>query len=486
MSGDQLPVLQVVLPLIGAPICLLLRARRACWVFALAVAWTAFGLALALAGRVLTVGTVSYALGGWPAPWGIEYHVDLLNVILLLVVSGIGAAVLSYAPASAAHEIPAERHYLFLAAYLLALSGLLGISITGDLFNVFVFLEISSLSSYALVALGRDRRALTAALRYLVMGTIGATFILIGIGLLYMTTGTLNMADVALRLPSAGGRTVHVAFAFFTVGLGLKMALFPLHLWLPDAYTRAPSVVSAFLAGTTTKVAVYLLIRICFSVFHRVPLADLLMVLALAAMLIPSIVAVFQTNLKRLLAYSSLGQIGYMVLGVSFQTATGLTGGIVHVFNHALIKSGMFLAVGCMVLRVGSAELDDLAGIGRRMPWTTGAWVVGGLGLVGVPATAGFVSKWYLVSAALEGGHDAVAILLLLSSLVALVYVGRFVEIAYFREPAASAAAAGEAPRSMLAVSWAFALASIWFGLDTRGSAALARRAAEMLVGALT
>jgi len=301
-----------------------------------------------------------------------------------------------------------------------------------------------------------------------------------------MMTGTLNMADMAVRLePVIGTRTVLVAFAFFSVGVGLKMALFPLHLWLPDAYTYAPSVVSAFLAGTATKVAVYIMIRFAFTVFSQVSPADVLMALALAAVLIPSTVAVFQTDVKRMLAYSSLAQIGYMVLGISFATVHGLTGGIVHMFNHSLIKTTMFLAVGCMVLRVGSSELKELAGIGRRMPWTTAAWTIGGLGLIGVPTTAGFVSKWFLVSAALESEHWAVAALLLLSSLIAVVYVWRVVELAYFREPTAACEGVIEAPWPMLVATWALGLATLYFGIDTTWSAGLARRAAEALLGAV-
>ena len=487
MILEQLPALQIVAPLLAAPACLILRARRLCWALCIAVSWLTFGLAVAMLVRVQSHGTLSYALGGWEPPWGIEYRVDLLNAFMLLFVSAIGAVVLSYAPASVAREVRGDRHYLFLGAYMLSLTGLLGICITGDLFNVFVFLEISSLSAYGLIALGRDRRALTASLRYLVMGTIGATFILIGVGLLYMMTGTLNMADMAVRIePVIGTRTVLVAFAFFSVGVGLKMALFPLHLWLPDAYTYAPSVVSAFLAGTATKVSVYILIRFSFTVFDRVPPADVLMALALAAVLIPSAVAVFQTDVKRMLAYSSLGQIGYMVLGISFATVHGLTGGIVHMFNHSLIKTTMFLAVGCMVLRVGSSELKELAGIGRRMPWTTAAWTLGGLGLIGVPMTAGFVSKWFLVAAALESGHWAVAVLLLLSSLIAVVYVWRFVELAYFREPTAACEGVEEAPWPMLAATWALGLATLFFGMNTTWSAGLARRAAEALLGAVS
>ena len=492
MIGGQLPVLQVVIPLIAAPLCIILRRRELVLPFAIAACWLTFAASVALLGEVLAAGVITYELGGWPAPWGIEYRVDALSAFVLLFVSGIGALVLTYAPRSLAAEIPASRHYLFCTLYLLCLTGLLGIAITGDLFNVFVFLEISALSSYALIAQGGRRQALPAAFQYLVMGTIGATFILIGIGLMYQMTGTLNMADMAARLPEAEGvRTALVAFGFLTVGIALKMALFPLHVWLPNAYAYAPSAVSAFIAATATKVSVYILLRFMFGVFgiefsfEDLGLGRLLMPLALAGIVVASAVAIFQRNMKRMLAYSSVAQIGYMVLGISFATAAGLTGGIVHLFNHALIKGGLFMAMGCVMLRLRSVDLDDMAGIGRVMPWTMFAWVLGGLGLIGVPATAGFVSKWILIEAALEGSHMLAAVLVLFSSLLALAYVWRVVETAYFREPSARAREAREAPLSMLIPTWVLLGATVFFGLYTRYSAGIARQAAEAVLGGL-
>jgi len=485
----HLPILQIIVPLIAAPLTLLLRSPRLALRFALVVTWATFGMSVALLRQVIDVGTLRYALGGWAAPWGIEYRIDPLGALILLVVSLIGAVVLSYAQASMDREIPKDRHYLFVTAYLLCLTGLLGIAITGDLFNLFVFLEISSLSSYALIALGRDRRALTAAFQYLILGTIGATFILIGIGLMYMMTGTLNMADMAHRIdPVEGHRTVLVAFAFLSVGICLKMALFPLHLWLPNAYTYAPSVVTAFLAATATKVSVYVLLRFVFTVFgadyafETMPLDRFLVPLALCGIFVASTVAIFQRNIKRMLAYSSVAQIGYIALGIGFASVTGLTAAIVHVFNHALIKGGLFLAMGCIALRLGSVEIEDLRGLGRRMPLTMLAWVVGGLGLIGVPLTAGFITKWYLINAALERGWWPIAGLALISSLLAVVYVWRVIEVAYFQSPPEDAPEVGEAPLGMLIPTWALIGAVVFFGIWTALPVGVATRAAEVLL----
>mgnify|MGYP001128182122 CR=1 FL=1 len=493
MLATQLPALQIIVPMLSAPLCVLLRSGRAAWLLAALASWASLGIAAALLARVLDVGAISYAVGGWPPPWGIELAIDPLNAFVLLIVTGIAAVVICAAPQSIAREIPAEKAGLYYSAYLLCLTALLGITLTGDAFNVFVFLEISSLSSYALIAMGRDRRALVASFQYLIMGTIGATFILISIGLLYMLTGTLNMADLLQRLPPlADNRVMQAAFAFFTVGVALKVALFPLHYWLPNAYAFAPSIATAFLAATATKVSLYVLLRFYYGVFGAdfsfaaMPLSEILLPLSLAAILIASIVAAFQRDVKRLLAYSSVAQIGYMTLGVALASASGLTAAIVHLFNHALIKSALFLALAGVVYRLGSTHIEQMAGLGKRMPWTFGAFVLGGLSLIGVPLTAGFVSKWYLVLAALEKGWWWLALLLGLSSLIAVIYVWRVVEAAWFREPQADDAGrieAREAPLSILLPTWLLVAANFYFGIDTTLSVGVASEAAQMLLG---
>jgi len=235
----------------AAPACLILRRPQLVWLFTLLASALAFIISILLLQQVMQTGTISYELGGWSPPWGIEYRIDKLNAFIALIISGVSTVVLLAAQTSIEKEIPQDKHTLFYILYLLSLTGMLGIVTTGDAFNVFVFLEISSLSAYSLIALGRDRRALWASFQYLIMGTIGATFILIGIGLMYQMTGTLNMADLAARLPEvAETRTVTTAYVFFIVGVCLKLALFPLHLWLPNAYAHAPSIVTAFFAAT--------------------------------------------------------------------------------------------------------------------------------------------------------------------------------------------------------------------------------------------
>ena len=492
---DQLPALQIIVPLVGAPLTILMPKGRAPWAWASLFAAASFAIALMLLHQVIAHGPISYHLGGWAPPLGIEYRVDLANALVLTLVSGIAAFVFPFSYRSVISEIDDRQLPGFYTAALICMTGLLGVTITGDAFNVFVFLEISSLSTYALVAMGgrKDRRALHAAFNYLVMGTIGATFFVIGLGLLYQATGTLNMADLAVRLDGLDNRVVQAGFAFIVVGIGLKLAIFPLHLWLPNAYAHAPSAVTAFIAATSTKVAVYILIRFLFTIFspdtdfERAAFTVVILPLGVIGMFAASLVAVFQKDVKRMLAYSSVAQIGYMLLGIGFASEAGVAAALVHVFNHALMKAGLFMAVACVMLRLSSRNVDAFQGLAKRMPWTAGAFIVSGLSLVGVPLTVGFISKWYLLQAAFDAHMPIAAFLIVASSLLAVIYIGRIIEVMVLRDPPTEgpyAAPVKEAPLEMLIPMWAIVAANIYFGLQTELTASVAADAAKALFGA--
>ena len=488
--NEHLPVLQVLLPLFAAVFCVFIRHRTACRVLAILCAWGCLAIAWQLLGVVQADGVISYHVGGWAPPLGIELRIDILNAYVLVIVSMIAAIVFPFGFGYWTDHYREGQEYLFFSVLLLCLCGLLGICVTGDAFNVFVFLEITSLSSYALIAMGRNRRALRAAFTYLAMGTIGGTFILLGIGMLYLATGTLNMADIAERLPAVvDSRTVLVAFAILTAGIFMKLAVFPLHQWLPSAYAYSPGYVSAFLAATATKVQFYLLVRVIFTlfgasyVFGVLRLEILLLPLSIMAMFFGSAAAIFQTDLKKLLAYSSVAQIGYMTLGLSFNNVDGLTGGLLHLFNHSMMKGGLFLVITCMAFCVNSTNLQDIRGLGRKMPFTVSAFILGGLSLIGLPGTVGFVSKFYLVTGALERGWLVVAVLILLSSLLAVVYIWRVVEVLFFKEPVDPAKEVCEAPLTMLIPAWLLVIGGLVFGLNATWSAGVAKAAAIWLLG---
>lgn len=483
----HLPVLIILAPLVAAPVLALMRGNTAPWLLATGTSWLTLVFSILLLGEVQQQGEIVYAMGGWEAPWGIEYRVDFANALLLVLLTGLASVVMPYARQSVDHEIGDQRAPMFYAALMLLSLGLMGMAITGDAFNVFVFLEVSSLATYALIAMGRDRRALTASFTYLIMGTIGATFYLIGIGFLYVMTGTLNMIDLASLLPElSDSSTVRTAFAMIVTGICLKLALFPLHLWLPNAYTFAPSAVTAMLAATATKVAVYLLIRYIYTIFGvefsfiEEPLASVLIPLAVIGMLSASTVSITQPNIKRMLAYSSVAQIGYIVLGLAMGTLAGLTAALLHMFNHGIMKGALFMALGAVAYRFGGTGIENMRGLSRTMPLTFWAFVIGGLSLIGVPLTVGFISKWYLVVAAMEMGWWPLVIVVLFSSILAVVYIGRVIEAGVFQEPADPTRY--EAPLGLLIPLWVLVIANIWLGIDTRLTVDIAEAAAAQLM----
>lgn len=493
MSALQphLPALQVIVPMLSAPVVLLLRDRGLCWAATTLVSLCSFAIAVALCIEVLDGQRILYEMGSWPAPWGIELGVDAFSALLLLVVNAASSLALLGAMSSINRDIEAERQPLFYAAWLLAQAGLNGILVTADAFNIFVFMEISALAGYVIISAGTNRRVLPAVFKYLIMGTIGATFYLIGVGLIYLMTGTLNLADMDLRIQGvADQRPILLAAGFITVGLALKAAVFPMHGWLPNAYTYAPNMVTVFLAACATKISLYILLRFDFFVFqsnlagHEFQFAYFLMPLSLLAILVASTVAMFEPNLKRLLAWSSIAQVGYITLGASLVSLAGITASLLHMFNHALAKSALFLALACLGMSVRHLRLENIGGVARQMPWTMAAFALAGLSLIGVPGTAGFISKWYLITAAYESGPWGMALVavIVVSSLMAVVYIWRVVEVAYFGKSADSAEIT-EAPLPLLLVTWTAVALNFYFGLAASLPLELSSSAALILLG---
>ncbi len=496
-SVNNLPVLVVIIPLLSAILTPIIGRiiRSAGWYMTVVATFTVFMMALSLLFSVLDGGAISYSLGGWEPPWGIEYVVDYISGFVMVVVSLLAFIVAVYARRSVELEIAEDKASFFYAAYLLFLTGLMGMTITGDMFNLYVFVEITSLAVYALIAMGKRREALIASFNYLILGTIAGTFILIGVGYLYMATGTLNMADLRRLLPALYNTTlVRTAFAFFTVGLSLKLALFPFHIWLPNAYTQAPSVVSAFVAATATKVGAYVLMRIMFNVFtvrfnmEVIPVTSILLALSSLAIIAGSVIAISQTNIKRMLAYSSIGQIGYIVFGVAIANDTAVTGSIVHIFNHALMKGSLFMVVGAVVYRTGIEDIAGLKGMGKKMPFTMAAFTIGALSMIGVPLTVGFVSKWYLILGALEAHMWYLVPVVLISSLLTAVYFWRVVESIYFHhtdgeESIHCVSSMNEAPAIMTIPAFLLAFFCILFGIAAFLPVSVASTAAKMLLG---
>ncbi|MDD4342898.1 MAG: monovalent cation/H+ antiporter subunit D family protein [Eubacteriales bacterium] len=382
--------------------------------------------------ETLESGRIFYEFGAWEAPFGIEYVMDPLNSIFAVLVSFIATTVAVYS-----REFFREEGWLKNAVYYsllcLIVTGSLGMVVTGDAFNLYVFLEISSLSTYALIALG-GQRGTVASLKYLQIGTVGASFYLLSIGYIYAITGTLNMIDMAERLqPVITSPAVLIAILLMFVGLGIKMALFPLHIWLPDAHSYAPYPLSAYMSGILIKIPVYVMIRFMFYIFN--PTSEVIQsvlnvvgILASIAILFGSIMAIAQSEYKRMLAYSSVAGIGYIALGISIGNIYGLVGAVFHVLNHAFMKVALFFIAGGIYLRCGEKKIENFKGLFKEMPVSMYAFLILAFSMVGIPPTAGFFSKWYLINGAIMEGLWLFPIVIIISSILNAVYFFRIIE----------------------------------------------------------
>lgn len=438
--SNHSPALQVTVPMVAALLCIFFHKRAAHKIFCVVTLFS-FILALSFITRVFGDDEViTYYMGGWEYPYGIEYKIDKLNSFFICLVSFSSFVLSFFAKKTVENEINDEKHRQFYSLFLLLVAGLFGILLTNDAFNIYVFLEISSLATYSLLAIGRNRRSLTAAFTYLVLGTIGATFILIAIGLLYINTGTLNITDLSLKFNKIqNGWSIYAAFTFFTLGVLMKIAIFPLHIWLTNAYAFAPSVISSFLSACATKVSLYIFIRFIVHVFglsysfNNIPLAEVMIPLSIAAIIVGSMSAIYNHNVKRVFAFSSVAQMGYITLMLALGTKLSFAASLLHVANHAFAKSLLFVSAGIIYSQTNRYKISEYTNLAKKCPLAFTGIVVGGLSLIGVPLTAGFISKWYMVKALLEVNNYFLIIVLLISSIMAVIYIWRIVEVMYFK-----------------------------------------------------
>lgn len=437
---EHLPALMVVTPLLGAFLTFVVgqfRGRPGSAVVTLMVLATNLYLAYSLFGRVGSA-PISYVVGGWTAPYGIELVADRLSALMVALIAVIGLL-------SAVHSVPmverdiGEKGPAFYSLFLLLLTALNGICMTGDAFNLYVMLEISSLATYGLIALGGGR-AFMATFNYIIMGTIGASFYLLGVGYLYIKTGTLNMADLAARLPALmDSPTIKVGLAMMVIGILVKMALFPLHGWLPNAYTYAPDATSTLVAPLSTKVSVYMMIRVTSSIFSReevfqmAHVSDIVVVLAAVGIVAGSWFALAQRDLKKTFCYIIVAEAGYMVGGIWLGNSRALAGAIYHILNDALVTLGLFMLVGTFMQRYRERNIEHLPAIFKEMKVTSLVFFILGMSVVGMPPTSGFFSKFYLVGGALERGHPEFALALLFASLANAFIFLRIFERAHYQ-----------------------------------------------------
>ena len=429
----HIPILIIISPLLSAFLVLLTRKYK------IILATTSIIISIlfisTLSSRILSGDKVTYHLGGWRGPLGISLVVDELSLFFSLIVLGLGLLVIIY-------SIPERRYgrtYYFLL--LISLSSMIGISYTADIFNMYVFYELLSLAVYLLIAYNKKGMALRASFNYLIMGGVGLSFFLLGIGFLYAITGTLDIYHIAERLPVAfdsSTRMVIMSLVLIATGMGIKIAVFPLHSWLPDAHSMAPSPISALLSGITVEIGIYCLIRVIYSLFSTETFSTIissshtiLIVLGVVTLLFGAGMALAQTDLKRLLAYSTINQIGIIFIGLGIGTELGLTGALFHVLNHAIMKGALFFCAGIMIAKAGTRDVQGLSGFNRQQPSIVFAFTIASLGMIGIPPTNGFVSKWLICLAAVEAGYTVLAVIILMASAITAAYYFRVIQVLF-------------------------------------------------------
>ena len=439
MSATNLHLFVLVVPLLSALAVNLWGRNNRALIAPLvlgSLTFSVFGSIVVLA-RVLEHGTISYTVGNWKPPFGIELIVDPLSSMMMVLISVVALLASFSSLKNVEQELPGREAFFF-TLYLILIAGLYGLVLTGDAFNLYVLLEITSITTYGLIAMGPGRAA-RASFNYIIMGSIGACFYLLGVGYIYILTGTLNMADIARILPTLNAPVATTtSVAFVLVGLWIKMAFFPLHGWLPNAYSYAPTGAGTMVAPLMTKVTVYLMVRVILNVytpelvFTNDWITTGVMWAAAIAIICGSSLALGQKDLRHMLTYIIVAEVGYMVGGVFLANTDGMTGAILHIVNDALMTLCLFLVVAAIIYRQGSVALESLQGIFHRMPVTMAVFTLGAFAMIGVPPTCGFFSKWYLILGGIEAGHWEYVIALVASSLINVVLFFRILELAYF------------------------------------------------------
>ena len=408
-------------------------------------------------------GRALYFVGGWRPPFGILLVLDGLSGFMLFVITLIAFMATIFSINYMARFTAKHKFYALL---FLLIAGMIGITLTGDLFNMFVFIEIAAISSYALVAFGIEDEGLEAAFKYMVMGEIGSLTILLSIALLYSATGTLNMADISQTIAANGTRPV-VLFCsiLFLIGFGIKAALVPFHAWLADAHPSAPAPISALLSGVVIKVlGIYALVRVFYNILGMHPVVvNILLFLSGFSMLVGVLLQLGQNDIKRLFAYCSVSHIGYILLGFSLGTPLGIIGALFHLLNHAVFKSLLFLDSGAIEYATGTRRMENLGGIARKMPITTVSGFIGSFAASGVPPFNGFWSKLILILAAVEAHQYPLAGVAGLTAILALTSFIRMQRRVFLGNLPESLNGIREVPMGMKVSLLALALLSILF-----------------------
>lgn len=399
---------------------------------------------------LISKGPIVYQMGGWRPPLGIVLVLDGLSLLVLICLSVVSFACSIY---SISYMSKFTSKWKFYTLFMLMITGLNGVTITGDIFNMYVFFEIAAIASYALVAFGTEHEELEAAFKYMVLGSVASMAILFSIALLYGTLGTLNLADISRRMVQTGDlRLLAFTGALLLIGFAVKAALIPFHSWLPDAHPSAPAPISAMLSGVFIKVlGIYAISRIFFNVFGMKPVyLNLLLFLGAASLIAAAFLALRQNDVKRLLAYSSISQIGYIALGLGTGSPLGIMGALFHILSHSTGKALLFLTSGSLVYSAGTRDLKKMGGLEERMPVTATSFTVGALSIAGVPPFHGFFSKLFIIMGLWQAGRYGLASVAIIVSVLTLGYMLKVEKHAFFGKIKEELKEVKESPVTML------------------------------------
>ena len=428
----QLPIISMLL-FLGMALVIPLFKRRNFSVttsIGFVVLLAVWALTLLLLLHVRAEGPMTYRFGNYEAFLGIELYIDLFAVLFVFFIVSLIMVIYVYSTGDATEGVAEKEYGRYYILLFILLFAMLGIIYTNDLFNTYVFMEVLSITTVSIISIKRKKENYTASFRYVMLNEIGSLSYLFGVALLYMVTGYTNMGLVAQTLAdnwTAYPANAMTAIGFMVVGVGIKAAIFPFHVWLPDAHSTAPSSSSAILSAIVVKVYILIMVKILFRVFgisvlDSVPVSTLLIAVAATGMIMGSVFAMAQTDIKRMLGYSSVAQVGYIVMGIGMMSVLGLQAAFFHVVSHALMKAALFLAVGAVIYKKNIRKISEFDGMGFEMPVAMVVFTIAALGMIGVPMTSGFISKLNLGLAALDAQQAILVFILILSGFLNALY----------------------------------------------------------------
>ena len=432
MIIEQLPIINLLLFLLMALVIPLLKRKP--FKITLILGFIVLGLVLISSSYLLwyvnNKGVIHYTFGGHDARLGIEFIVDHFSALFTTIIAGLAAIIYIYSSGDATEGIEKTEYGRYYVLLFILLMSMFGILYTNDLFNTYVFIEILSITTCAIISIKKKKDTYTSAFRYVMMNELGSLSYLFGVALIYMATGFTNITLISESIQNAFVSypvNIVVALGFMIIGLGIKAAIFPFHIWLPDAHSAAPSTSSAILSAIVIKVYILVLVKVLFRVFkldilNEMNISTILLVLAGVAMIMGSVFAIAQKDVKRMLGYSSVAQMGYILLGVGLLSFEGLRAAFFHILSHGLMKTALFLSVGEIIFYKKTRKVNDFDGMGFIMPVAMGVFSIAALGMIGIPLTSGFISKLNLGVAVLDQNQIIFLVILILSSLLNVIY----------------------------------------------------------------